>query len=79
MAPEIYEEKYGTPVDVYSFGMCVLEMATLSKPYKECNSAAQIYRKVLICFVLFFDENIRFLLAFYLLKLKIYRMKNLSN
>jgi WNK lysine deficient protein kinase len=29
MAPEIYEEKYGTPVDIYSFGMCVLEMATL--------------------------------------------------
>ncbi|EGR27072.1 mitogen activated protein kinase family protein, putative [Ichthyophthirius multifiliis] len=46
MAPEIYEEKYGTPVDIYSFGMCVLEMATLQKPYKECTSAAQIYRKV---------------------------------
>jgi len=33
MAPEIYEEKYGTPVDIYSFGMCVLEMATLTTPY----------------------------------------------
>jgi WNK lysine deficient protein kinase len=38
MAPEIYEEKYGTPVDIYAFGMCLLEMATLEVPYKECKS-----------------------------------------
>jgi len=36
MAPEIYEEKYGTPVDIYAFGMCVLEMATGQTPYSEC-------------------------------------------
>ncbi|EGR27553.1 protein kinase domain protein [Ichthyophthirius multifiliis] len=41
MAPEIYEEKYGTPVDIYAFGMCLLEMATLEVPYKECRSPAQ--------------------------------------
>lgn len=29
MAPEIYDEKYNTSADIYSFGMCVLEMATL--------------------------------------------------
>lgn len=29
MALEIYEEKYGTAVDIYAFGMCLLEMATL--------------------------------------------------
>ncbi|EGR30039.1 protein kinase domain protein [Ichthyophthirius multifiliis] len=42
MAPEIYEEKYGTPVDIYAFGMCLLEMATLEVPYKECRSPAQL-------------------------------------
>jgi WNK lysine deficient protein kinase len=36
MAPELYEECYGTPVDIYAFGMCVLEMLTLEQPYKEC-------------------------------------------
>jgi len=28
MAPEIYEEMYGTAVDIYAFGMTCLEMAT---------------------------------------------------
>ena len=36
MAPELYEEYYGTSVDIYAFGMCVLEMITLERPYKEC-------------------------------------------
>ena len=36
MAPELYEECYGTPVDIYAFGMCVLEMLTKECPYKEC-------------------------------------------
>lgn len=36
MAPELYEECYGTAVDIYAFGMCVLEMVTLERPYKEC-------------------------------------------
>ena len=35
-----------TRVDVYSFGMCLLELATLEYPYAECRNAAQIYRKV---------------------------------
>ena len=47
MAPEIYEEKYGPPCDIYSFGMAVLEMATLQTPYKECQNPAQIYKKVM--------------------------------
>ena len=33
-------------VDVYSFGMCLLELATLEYPYSECKNAAQIYKKV---------------------------------
>ena len=30
----------------YSFGMCLLELATMEYPYAECKNAAQIYRKV---------------------------------
>ena len=47
MAPELYEEKYGTSVDTYAFGMCILEMATQITPYRECANPAQIYKKVI--------------------------------
>ncbi|CAJ1960562.1 unnamed protein product [Sphenostylis stenocarpa] len=46
MAPELYEEEYNELVDVYSFGMCVLEMLTSDYPYSECTNPAQIYKKV---------------------------------
>ncbi|KAK1425277.1 hypothetical protein QVD17_20627 [Tagetes erecta] len=46
MAPELYEEEYNELVDIYSFGMCMLEMVTLEYPYTECKNAAQIYKKV---------------------------------
>ncbi|KAL0389065.1 UNVERIFIED_CONTAM: putative serine/threonine-protein kinase WNK4 [Sesamum calycinum] len=46
MAPELYEENYDELVDVYSFGMCVLEMITSEYPYSECTNPAQIYKKV---------------------------------
>nr|KYP71961.1 putative serine/threonine-protein kinase WNK4 [Cajanus cajan] len=46
MAPELYEEEYNELVDVYSFGMCMLEMVTVEYPYSECNNPAQIYKKV---------------------------------
>ncbi|PNW88680.1 hypothetical protein CHLRE_01g040150v5 [Chlamydomonas reinhardtii] len=46
MAPELYEEKYDEKVDVYAFGMCLLELATMEYPYSECKNAAQIYKKV---------------------------------
>ena len=46
MAPEVYGEEYNELVDIYSFGMCVLEMVTFEYPYSECNHAAQIYKKV---------------------------------
>ncbi|XP_046986823.1 uncharacterized protein LOC124556848 isoform X1 [Schistocerca americana] len=47
MAPEMYEEHYDESVDVYAFGMCMLEMATSEYPYSECNGPAQIYKKVI--------------------------------
>ncbi|GMH28835.1 hypothetical protein Nepgr_030678 [Nepenthes gracilis] len=46
MAPELYEEEYNELVDVYSFGMCMLEMITCEYPYIECKNLAQIYKKV---------------------------------
>ncbi|XP_078167592.1 putative serine/threonine-protein kinase WNK4 isoform X2 [Carex rostrata] len=46
MAPELYEEEYNELVDIYSFGMCMLEMVTLDYPYSECRNAAQIYKRV---------------------------------
>jgi serine/threonine protein kinase len=46
MAPELYDEYYTEKVDIYAFGMCVLEMVTNEYPYQECSNAAQIYRKV---------------------------------
>nr|GMC85803.1 probable serine/threonine-protein kinase WNK11 [Ipomoea batatas] len=46
MAPELYEENYNELVDIYSFGMCLLEMVTLEVPYSECDSIAKIYKKV---------------------------------
>ena len=46
LAPELYEETYTETVDIYSFGMCVLEMVTREIPYSECDSIAKIYKKV---------------------------------
>ena len=47
MAPEMYEERgYNEKVDIYAFGMCLLEMITGEYPYAECKNAAQVYKKV---------------------------------
>ena len=48
MAPDMYDEdgSYDEKVDIYAFGMCLLEIFTKEIPYKECNNPAQIYKKV---------------------------------
>ncbi|XP_062074653.1 probable serine/threonine-protein kinase WNK10 [Humulus lupulus] len=46
MAPELYEEEYNELVDIYSFGLCMLEMVTCEYPYSECRNPAQIFKKV---------------------------------
>eukprot|EP00250_Pteridium_aquilinum_P021405 c25111_g2_i1 orf=695-2872(-) len=47
MAPEMFQEDYNELVDVYSFGMCMLELLTRECPYSECKSLGQIYKKVI--------------------------------
>ncbi|KAI8854857.1 kinase-like domain-containing protein [Chytridium lagenaria] len=46
MAPELYDEKYDEKVDIYAFGMVVIEIVTKEYPYSECTNQAQIYKKV---------------------------------
>ncbi|XP_009593928.1 probable serine/threonine-protein kinase WNK11 [Nicotiana tomentosiformis] len=46
MAPELYEEDYTELVDIYSFAMCLIEMATLEIPYSECDGIAKLYKMV---------------------------------
>ncbi|CAN6362338.1 unnamed protein product [Urochloa humidicola] len=46
MAPELFGENYNELVDIYSFGMCMLEMVTGEFPYSECQGFVQIYKKI---------------------------------
>ena len=46
MAPELYDESYNEKVDIYAFGMLLLEIITRDVPYHECTNPAQIYKKV---------------------------------
>lgn len=59
MAPELYEEDYDKLVDIYSFGMSVLEILTSEYPYSECINPAQIYKK-LTSVSLYFDSIVNF-------------------
>lgn len=70
MAPELYDEYYNEKVDIYAFGMCVLEMVTNEYPYQECSNAAQIYKKVSqVIFVLSLYEFNFFFEIYHLLSL----------
>lgn len=46
MAPEMYDEVYDEKVDIYAFGMCMLELATLEYPYSECRSIPAMFMRV---------------------------------
>ena len=46
MAPELYDEQYNEKIDIYAFGMCILEIYTGQYPYQECQNPGQIFRKV---------------------------------
>lgn len=46
MAIEMFDcNEYDEKVDIYAFGMCLLEMITMEKPYRECSNTLQIYNK----------------------------------
>ncbi|KMT02282.1 hypothetical protein BVRB_9g206000 [Beta vulgaris subsp. vulgaris] len=47
MAPELFDDEYDQLVDIYSFGMCLLQMVTRELPYSECTNSAQIYKKII--------------------------------
>jgi serine/threonine protein kinase len=47
MAPEMYETGYRTSVDIYAFGLCLLEMVTGRTPYCELTSVVAVYKRVL--------------------------------
>ena len=47
MAPEIFDNEYDKSIDIYAFGMFVLEISTLTTPYSECSgNPLQLYKKI---------------------------------
>ena len=47
MAPEVYEGVVNEGIDIYAFGMAVLEMISHAPPYSECTNSAQIFKRVI--------------------------------
>ncbi|KAH8853004.1 Serine/threonine-protein kinase WNK1 [Schistosoma japonicum] len=47
MAPEIFDEKYDEKVDIYAFGMLMLEVMTNRTPYDECETVLQVAAKTM--------------------------------
>uniref|UniRef100_A0A7S3A7H3 Protein kinase domain-containing protein n=2 Tax=Rhodosorus marinus TaxID=101924 RepID=A0A7S3A7H3_9RHOD len=45
-APDLYREKHTEKVDIYAFGMCLLQMVSMEYPYSECENSAMVLRKV---------------------------------
>lgn len=45
LAPELFADSYNELVDIWAFGMCVLEMATNSYPYVEANGVVSVLLK----------------------------------
>jgi WNK lysine deficient protein kinase len=48
MAREMFEgDGYTEKVDIYAFGMCLMEMSTGDYPYSECATAGQVFKYIL--------------------------------
>ena len=45
MAPEMLDGKYDNKVDIYAFGMTLLEIITNEPPYSECSVIGQVLKK----------------------------------
>ena len=48
MPPEMYEGEYDEKVDIYAFGMIMLELVTSEYPYEECKNTGQLFKKVIL-------------------------------
>lgn len=46
MAPEMFTENYDEGVDIYAFGMCLLEMVTGEYPYQECHNPNDLFKLI---------------------------------
>lgn len=46
MAPELFTEIYTETVDIYAFGLVILQMISREMPYSECSDVATIINKV---------------------------------
>lgn len=51
MAPEVYRAGrtyggYAIPADIFSFGLCLLEMYTQILPYDECANDYEVQQKI---------------------------------
>ena len=46
MAPEVFDEQYDELIDIYSFGLCMLEMITGEYPYIECKGLTAVMKRV---------------------------------
>ena len=47
MAPELfYEEHYNEKVDIYGFGLILLELATMEFPYRECKNTGEVMEQL---------------------------------
>lgn len=46
MAPEMFDGEYTEKVDIYAFGMCLIEMITKKIPYSECPGVGSVYKKI---------------------------------
>jgi WNK lysine deficient protein kinase len=46
MAPEMFSESYDEKVDIYAFGLCLLEMITKKVPFSKCGGIGSLYKKI---------------------------------
>lgn len=48
MAREVFEgDGYGKGVDIYAFGMALLEISTRDYPYHECSNAHEVFKRIM--------------------------------
>lgn len=46
MAPEVLLGNYSSLADIYSLGLCLIELCTLETPYKECSNVVEIFKNI---------------------------------